>query len=174
MSIKWHFSLSMWQFLFSVPTHCIFSAHAPVYFISRANVMVLPYHKGTELEIHKQPLPGQYLMTHTAFWVCFSLFLKKGTGWVVNLDCKAFNSWRRQKTPSSVPLVFHSVLQLDEVNAQVNQLIEKRMITYEPADSKFSMYRQQVRRNKRWFKQKKKNQSLIFSFDLSSILSRNT
>ncbi|NXI30188.1 IFT81 protein, partial [Sterrhoptilus dennistouni] len=34
--------------------------------------------------------------------------------------------------------------ELDEVNAQMNQLIEKRMITYEPTDSKFSMYRQQA------------------------------
>ncbi|RMC05759.1 hypothetical protein DUI87_17302 [Hirundo rustica rustica] len=34
--------------------------------------------------------------------------------------------------------------ELDEVNAQMNQLIEKRMITYEPTDSKFSIYRQQA------------------------------
>ncbi|XP_056360291.1 intraflagellar transport protein 81 homolog isoform X2 [Oenanthe melanoleuca] len=32
----------------------------------------------------------------------------------------------------------------DEVNAEINQLIEKRMIKYEPTDSKFSMYRQQA------------------------------
>ncbi|NXA82875.1 IFT81 protein, partial [Thryothorus ludovicianus] len=32
----------------------------------------------------------------------------------------------------------------DEVNAEMNQLIEKRMIKYEPADSEFSMYRQQA------------------------------
>ncbi|NWS24285.1 IFT81 protein, partial [Polioptila caerulea] len=32
----------------------------------------------------------------------------------------------------------------DEVNAEINQLIEKRMIKYEPADSEFSMYRQQA------------------------------
>lgn len=34
---------------------------------------------------------------------------------------------------------------MNEVNAQINQLIEKRMMKYEPIDSKFSMYRQQVR-----------------------------
>ncbi|XP_061322251.1 intraflagellar transport protein 81 homolog isoform X2 [Pezoporus occidentalis] len=33
---------------------------------------------------------------------------------------------------------------INEVNAQMNQLIEKRMMKYEPADSKFSMYRQQA------------------------------
>ncbi|KYO39754.1 intraflagellar transport 81-like protein isoform B [Alligator mississippiensis] len=33
---------------------------------------------------------------------------------------------------------------IDEVNAQINQLIEKRMIKYEPIDSRFSMYRQQA------------------------------
>ncbi|XP_071428386.1 intraflagellar transport protein 81 homolog [Pithys albifrons albifrons] len=34
--------------------------------------------------------------------------------------------------------------EINEVNAQVNQLIEKRMLKYEAADSKFSMYRQQA------------------------------
>ncbi|RLV99925.1 hypothetical protein DV515_00009305 [Chloebia gouldiae] len=34
--------------------------------------------------------------------------------------------------------------EIEEVNAQINQLIEKRIITYEPTDSKFSMYRQQA------------------------------
>uniref|UniRef100_A0A8D2N6V3 Intraflagellar transport protein 81 homolog n=1 Tax=Zonotrichia albicollis TaxID=44394 RepID=A0A8D2N6V3_ZONAL len=34
--------------------------------------------------------------------------------------------------------------EIEEVTAQINQLIEKRIITYEPADSKFSMYRQQA------------------------------
>uniref|UniRef100_A0ACB8FZM2 Intraflagellar transport protein 81 n=1 Tax=Sphaerodactylus townsendi TaxID=933632 RepID=A0ACB8FZM2_9SAUR len=33
---------------------------------------------------------------------------------------------------------------ISEVNAQINQLIEKRMMKYEPIDSKFSMYRQQA------------------------------
>ncbi|XP_026575172.1 intraflagellar transport protein 81 homolog isoform X1 [Pseudonaja textilis] len=33
---------------------------------------------------------------------------------------------------------------IKEVNAQINQLIEKRMMKYEPIDSKFSMYRQQA------------------------------
>ncbi|NXA37359.1 IFT81 protein, partial [Eudromia elegans] len=33
---------------------------------------------------------------------------------------------------------------INEVNAQINQLIEKRMMKYEPIDSKFSMYRQQA------------------------------
>ncbi|XP_026542777.1 intraflagellar transport protein 81 homolog [Notechis scutatus] len=33
---------------------------------------------------------------------------------------------------------------IKEVNAQINQLIEKRMMKYEPVDSKFSMYRQQA------------------------------
>ncbi|XP_006135229.1 intraflagellar transport protein 81 homolog [Pelodiscus sinensis] len=33
---------------------------------------------------------------------------------------------------------------INEVNAQINQLIEKRMMKYEPVDSKFSMYRQQA------------------------------
>ncbi|XP_078237894.1 intraflagellar transport protein 81 homolog [Pogona vitticeps] len=33
---------------------------------------------------------------------------------------------------------------IHEVNAQINQLIEKRMMKYEPLDSKFSMYRQQA------------------------------
>jgi len=41
-----------------------------------------------------------------------------------------------------------AVLQINEVNAQINQLIEKRMMKYEPIDSKFSMYRQQVRKNR--------------------------
>ncbi|XP_054144799.1 intraflagellar transport protein 81 homolog isoform X1 [Melozone crissalis] len=34
--------------------------------------------------------------------------------------------------------------EIEEVTAQMNQLIEKRIITYEPTDSKFSMYRQQA------------------------------
>ncbi|NXM67517.1 IFT81 protein, partial [Serilophus lunatus] len=34
--------------------------------------------------------------------------------------------------------------EINEVNAQMNQLIEKRMMKYEPTDSKFSMYRQQA------------------------------
>ncbi|NWR75524.1 IFT81 protein, partial [Centropus unirufus] len=33
---------------------------------------------------------------------------------------------------------------INEVNAQMNQLTEKRMMKYEPIDSKFSMYRQQA------------------------------
>ncbi|XP_062999980.1 intraflagellar transport protein 81 homolog [Elgaria multicarinata webbii] len=33
---------------------------------------------------------------------------------------------------------------INEVNIQINQLIEKRMMKYEPIDSKFSMYRQQA------------------------------
>ncbi|XP_077164194.1 intraflagellar transport protein 81 homolog [Paroedura picta] len=33
---------------------------------------------------------------------------------------------------------------INDVNAQINQLIEKRMMKYEPIDSKFSMYRQQA------------------------------
>ncbi|XP_070618115.1 intraflagellar transport protein 81 homolog [Erythrolamprus reginae] len=33
---------------------------------------------------------------------------------------------------------------IKEVNIQINQLIEKRMMKYEPIDSKFSMYRQQA------------------------------
>ncbi|XP_030901392.1 intraflagellar transport protein 81 homolog [Melopsittacus undulatus] len=33
---------------------------------------------------------------------------------------------------------------INEVNAQMNQLIEKRMVKYEPANSKLSMYRQQA------------------------------
>uniref|UniRef100_A0A674JQP3 Intraflagellar transport protein 81 homolog n=1 Tax=Terrapene triunguis TaxID=2587831 RepID=A0A674JQP3_9SAUR len=33
---------------------------------------------------------------------------------------------------------------INGVNAQINQLIEKRMMKYEPIDSKFSMYRQQA------------------------------
>ncbi|XP_074461995.1 intraflagellar transport protein 81 homolog isoform X3 [Larus michahellis] len=35
-------------------------------------------------------------------------------------------------------------IKINEVNAQMNQLIEKRMMKYEPIDSKFSMYRQQA------------------------------
>ncbi|NWH62187.1 IFT81 protein, partial [Geococcyx californianus] len=35
-------------------------------------------------------------------------------------------------------------IKINEVNAQMNQLIEKRMVKYEPIDSKFSMYRQQA------------------------------
>ncbi|KFO75819.1 intraflagellar transport protein 81 homolog [Cuculus canorus] len=35
-------------------------------------------------------------------------------------------------------------IKINEVNAQINQLIEKRMMKYEPIDSKFSMYRQQA------------------------------
>lgn len=72
--------------------------------------------------------------------------------WVVSLACKAFNSWRRQRKKGLFLLVFRSVFQINEVNAQINQLIEKRMSKYEPIDSKFSMYRQQVRRNKAFFK----------------------
>uniref|UniRef100_A0A803W1U9 Intraflagellar transport protein 81 homolog n=1 Tax=Ficedula albicollis TaxID=59894 RepID=A0A803W1U9_FICAL len=53
-------------------------------------------------------------------------------------------NWLDCKSGFSVSLVFHSVLQRDEVNAEINQLIEKRMIKYEPTDSKFSMYRQQA------------------------------
>ncbi|XP_017931954.1 intraflagellar transport protein 81 homolog [Manacus vitellinus] len=34
--------------------------------------------------------------------------------------------------------------EINEVNAQMNQLTEKRMMKYEPTDSKFSMYRQQA------------------------------
>ncbi|NXG24847.1 IFT81 protein, partial [Grallaria varia] len=34
--------------------------------------------------------------------------------------------------------------EINGINAQMNQLIEKRMIKYEPTDSKFSMYRQQA------------------------------
>ncbi|NWR90033.1 IFT81 protein, partial [Furnarius figulus] len=34
--------------------------------------------------------------------------------------------------------------EINGVNAQMNQLIEKRMMKYEPTDSKFSMYRQQA------------------------------
>ncbi|NXA03952.1 IFT81 protein, partial [Sapayoa aenigma] len=34
--------------------------------------------------------------------------------------------------------------EINEVNAQMNQLIEKRMMKHEPTDSKFSMYRQQA------------------------------
>ncbi|XP_038008722.1 intraflagellar transport protein 81 homolog isoform X2 [Motacilla alba alba] len=34
--------------------------------------------------------------------------------------------------------------EIEEVSAEINQLIEKRIITYEPTDSKFSMYRQQA------------------------------
>ncbi|NXU50796.1 IFT81 protein, partial [Turnix velox] len=33
---------------------------------------------------------------------------------------------------------------INEVNAEINQLIEKRMTKYDPADGKFSMYRQQA------------------------------
>ncbi|XP_054852959.1 intraflagellar transport protein 81 homolog isoform X1 [Eublepharis macularius] len=33
---------------------------------------------------------------------------------------------------------------IHEANAQINQLLEKRMMKYEPIDSKFSMYRQQA------------------------------
>ncbi|NWH72897.1 IFT81 protein, partial [Piaya cayana] len=33
---------------------------------------------------------------------------------------------------------------INEVNAEINQLIEKRMVKYEPVDSNFSMYRQQA------------------------------
>nr|XP_060641470.1 intraflagellar transport protein 81 homolog [Anolis sagrei ordinatus] len=33
---------------------------------------------------------------------------------------------------------------INEINVQINQLIEKRMMKYEPIDSKFSMYRQQA------------------------------
>lgn len=42
-------------------------------------------------------------------------------------------------------LCFNFSSQINEVNTQINQLIEKRMMKYEPIDSKFSMYRQQVR-----------------------------
>uniref|UniRef100_A0A8C5WVV8 Intraflagellar transport protein 81 homolog n=1 Tax=Laticauda laticaudata TaxID=8630 RepID=A0A8C5WVV8_LATLA len=35
-------------------------------------------------------------------------------------------------------------IKIKEINAQINQLIEKRMMKYEPIDSKFSMYRQQA------------------------------
>ncbi|NXY45030.1 IFT81 protein, partial [Ceuthmochares aereus] len=35
-------------------------------------------------------------------------------------------------------------IKINEVNAQINQLMEKRMMKYEPIDSKFSMYRQQA------------------------------
>ncbi|KFP63035.1 Intraflagellar transport protein 81 [Cariama cristata] len=35
-------------------------------------------------------------------------------------------------------------IKINEVNAQMNQLIEKRMMKYEPIDSKFSVYRQQA------------------------------
>ncbi|NWU91067.1 IFT81 protein, partial [Upupa epops] len=35
-------------------------------------------------------------------------------------------------------------LKINEVNAQMNQLVEKRMMKYEPIDSTFSMYRQQA------------------------------
>uniref|UniRef100_A0ABM5F2N7 Intraflagellar transport protein 81 homolog isoform X1 n=1 Tax=Pogona vitticeps TaxID=103695 RepID=A0ABM5F2N7_9SAUR len=47
------------------------------------------------------------------------------------------------------PAMSHSDLheletKIHEVNAQINQLIEKRMMKYEPLDSKFSMYRQQA------------------------------
>ncbi|NXF74698.1 IFT81 protein, partial [Sclerurus mexicanus] len=34
--------------------------------------------------------------------------------------------------------------EINGVNAQMNQLVEKRMMKYEPTDSKFSMYRQQA------------------------------
>ncbi|NWI95289.1 IFT81 protein, partial [Pitta sordida] len=34
--------------------------------------------------------------------------------------------------------------EINEVNAQINQLTEKRIMKYEPTDSKFSMYRQQA------------------------------
>ncbi|XP_010202919.2 intraflagellar transport protein 81 homolog isoform X1 [Colius striatus] len=35
-------------------------------------------------------------------------------------------------------------MKINEVNTQINQLIEKRMMNYEPSDSKFLMYRQQA------------------------------
>lgn len=137
---------------------CIFCLHVPLYLIFRVSFMLLPYHKGTELEIEKHSLflANTEWLIELFFWSFFSILKMElvifPCSWVVSLACKAFNSWRRQRNKALFLLVFCSVFQINEVNAQINQLIEKRMSKYEPIDSKFSMYRQQVRRNKAFFK----------------------
>ena len=43
--------------------------------------------------------------------------------------------------------IFCSMNQIREVNAEVNQLIEKRMMSGDPMDDKLSLFRQQVLNN---------------------------
>lgn len=116
--------------------------------------MFLPYHKGTELEI-KNPASSWPVLSNSLRFLCSFLSSISKTvlavfpcNWAVSLVCKAFSSWRRQRNKVLFPLFFGSVLQINEVNVQINQLIEKRMMKYEPVDSKLSMYRQQVGKNK--------------------------
>lgn len=47
-----------------------FCSHIPVYFIFRANVILLPYHKGTELEI-KNPASSWPVLSNSLSFLCF-------------------------------------------------------------------------------------------------------